>query len=377
MRLLFTTSRGKEGRGRAHRGRRRFTLIELPVASRRKRAAFTLIELLVVVAIIAMLISILLPSLSRARDQARATLCAARISQLCKAMFPYGDDFNGALPFLGRGWEDADDPGQDSRIWPKFPGRTTTVRDWKYLEDWLMPNMPDYWAQPQIDWPDYAQVRNGRLFSYTRFETLYRCPTFERVGDTRKSQNVFNYTRSFLGRKWYHTNEPEGQTGSPWYFGNWAGAAGPIVRIDQAFSPARLEMFFDERWDRHCAGPAEELVPPVTAGKGLLQDMIVGQWMVVDCLFGILGDEIGQYHGQKMPSQLAPPDYKVPPVKRGNVAYYDGHVELVLDPLPDRNIDVAMGLVPAINMAVKLFEWVYGHVHAQRGPTNIVFTLPF
>ena len=60
---------------------------------------FTLIELLVVVAIIALLISILLPSMKDAREQARTVVCQSNNKQIYIGMRSYMEDFNGYLPY--------------------------------------------------------------------------------------------------------------------------------------------------------------------------------------------------------------------------------------------------------------------------------------
>jgi prepilin-type N-terminal cleavage/methylation domain-containing protein/prepilin-type processing-associated H-X9-DG protein len=56
---------------------------------------FTLVELLVVVAIVALLISILLPSLRRAREQARAAVCGSNIRQIALANIGYAAENGG------------------------------------------------------------------------------------------------------------------------------------------------------------------------------------------------------------------------------------------------------------------------------------------
>ncbi len=63
------------------------------------KRALTLIELLVVVAIIALLISILLPALSRAKEQAKITKCIANLRSVGQAMHMYFDEHNGWFPF--------------------------------------------------------------------------------------------------------------------------------------------------------------------------------------------------------------------------------------------------------------------------------------
>ncbi len=62
---------------------------------------FTLIELLVVVAIIALLLAILLPSLAKAREQARRAVCLSNLHQFGSAFSLYSADHKQLLPMVG------------------------------------------------------------------------------------------------------------------------------------------------------------------------------------------------------------------------------------------------------------------------------------
>src|SRR5829696_7219974 len=64
----------------------------------RPARAFTLVELLVVIGIIALLISILMPALRKAREQAAGIACSSNQRQLMQAFLMFAQDHGGRLP---------------------------------------------------------------------------------------------------------------------------------------------------------------------------------------------------------------------------------------------------------------------------------------
>lgn len=78
---------------------------------------FTLIELMVVAAIMGILLTLLLPALSRSRHVARFAVCKSRVSQISKALFLYSNSNSRRLPSLG-----------NSRTKPKYH-RYAWIRD--------------------------------------------------------------------------------------------------------------------------------------------------------------------------------------------------------------------------------------------------------
>ena len=95
-----------------------------PVSPKHRRG-FTLVELLVVIGIIALLISILLPTLGRAREAANAVKCLSNLRQLGMAFQMYSNANQGRFPASGManqasGWIywDAPRPLEDSALAP-------------------------------------------------------------------------------------------------------------------------------------------------------------------------------------------------------------------------------------------------------------------
>ncbi len=279
---------------------------------------FTLIELLVVVGIIALLLAILMPSLGKARAQARTTLCATQIGAMTRSLFIYAEDYNerfpfhikyGALPEWGGGG---------------YGG----AEELDETEDWIasQEDMPNIYFTEEQDWPDLGVKcpQSGSLFPYTRFEKLYACPEFiRRPGNgitdaidywrAYGDQRVFNYTRGAWCRKPNFQLAPDFKLEFD----------GPIMTASMVHAPATAYLLLDESWYCH-----------VGRGRPANPGFYVGADPVWD-----IGSSQGVYHGAPMPGDVCfknrfPKVLNDVRIKRGSVSYYDGHVDLDRDPCP-------------------------------------------
>jgi prepilin-type N-terminal cleavage/methylation domain-containing protein/prepilin-type processing-associated H-X9-DG protein len=92
------------------------------------RRGFTLIEMLVVIAIIAILVAILIPTVSRGMDNAKTTRCLANLRQVGMAVTNYALENNGFLPPAGS-WGGVQAPTWFNTIAPYLGSDVVDIRD--------------------------------------------------------------------------------------------------------------------------------------------------------------------------------------------------------------------------------------------------------
>ena len=125
---------------------------------RRRPRAFTLIELLVVIGIIAVLMSIMLPTLAGARRTARATIGVANLRSLSQVQFIYSNDFDGLFvyPFrsdwassTGRVFTDVVDPAESQLVWSFYVPTDPTLNTEGFAFYWYS-YLQRYYNAPRL-----------------------------------------------------------------------------------------------------------------------------------------------------------------------------------------------------------------------------------
>jgi len=145
-----------------------------PPPTDRSRTAFTLIELLIVIATISLLLSLLIPSLGRAKETARSVKCLNNLHQLAIAAQSYAASFDDRYPI-------AYYYGNDGSSFTSYAWDFITRKDWS------------------TD-PPRTIVRAGLLWQGQGSAEIHQCPSFQGPDNWFDDPATgYNYNTSYIG----------------------------------------------------------------------------------------------------------------------------------------------------------------------------------
>lgn len=224
-----------------------------------KRNAFTLIELLVVISIIAILVALLLPALSRAKEQATRMQCMAHTRQLTIASVSHATDFESVLPGEGTG-RAGNDPNYAN------PGDLRSAFN-GYIPGYTADEGSDYFYCPSItdivsretDWPrsqswgDEYRWGYQYMAHYDEPESLNLAawkgslPTPKSIDGDPRTPVFTDWTRGFFGANWVFISHPKG--GGAGRSNAWPGTPQGGSNVPEGMNSALLDG--SARWDNY------------------------------------------------------------------------------------------------------------------------------
>jgi len=176
----------------------------------RRSAAFTLIELLVVISIIAILVALLIPVISKARDQAMTLRCAANMHNLGIGLAAYSNDFRLSIPLFYGSWGSPGPyPGQLWRAWITDWEMEPTSGNWREISstrEWYL--FYGGYVAPRIS---TTLGDERKLWDLGKQVGVFDCPStnaFTNYGHMETRPKTFDYRRTKVWKKYTANGQP-------------------------------------------------------------------------------------------------------------------------------------------------------------------------